>query len=189
MNIEKFKKFFTENLPIELAYGYTLERKSLYIILYEDTLSRIVVDSDGNVLERLDQTEVIQISKLLESQKRIYHNRINETFKDFIDAFGESYLSITSGGEAQSEKRFDFEEVLTKIPKEQMTFKHFKVSPASYQFEKFIDGEFHGDWFEDSYVYNGDVFLLVDSRRKLSWQSDILLPITKEEFDLSVNYY
>lgn len=108
MKISRFLEFFPGPRPIELAYGYTLDRDTIHINLYEDRLSRIVTDFKGNVIERVDQfsDDKLDVAPLLWQQKRFYPNRFNAAFKALLDAMN-VYISITNV-DAQGEPRFRF---------------------------------------------------------------------------------
>jgi len=97
----------TNNEPVELAYGYTVERETLTIILYKDKFSRILTNSQGEVLGRLDFVKVVDLNELVGQHKRFYPNRVNEDFK-MICELSDVHLSITNTP-AKGEPKFDFE--------------------------------------------------------------------------------
>ncbi len=93
--------------PVELAYGYTCERDTLRIILYKDKFSRILTNSQNEVLGRLDFVKVVDLNELVGDHKRFYPNRVNDNFK-MICELSNVHLSITNTP-AKGEPKFDFE--------------------------------------------------------------------------------
>lgn len=159
MNFEKFKSYFeNENLPLELGYGYTLERSSLHIVLFENKISRVVVDSYGNTLERVDMKENVSFQKLIENQKRFYPNRIHSTFVSLMKDFN-CPLSITNT-DSKSEIIYEFNPVIDKLPVNQIPKKYAKVKDSCFVHDRYMNGlvpmfDFMIDYnrmFEDVYV-------------------------------------
>lgn len=109
MNFSKFSALFSDDQrPLELAFGYTVARESLYLILFEDRISRLIVDSAGRLLRRVDQQEEIRLLEIVAPHKRFYPNRVHREFQDLCETFGVP-LSITNV-DSRSEPRFDFPE-------------------------------------------------------------------------------
>lgn len=190
MNIHAFKKLFGEQLPLELGYGYTCERNTLYIILYEDKVSRIVTDSDGNVLERIDQVDDIDVNSLLQGHKRFYPNRVNPTFVDFVQTFG-GHLSITNTDAVQITKKFDFDEVYIESSLDEMEFNYFLVDKDHIAYQNMQDAlnkdEGRSMMIDFSFIKKlvkkgSDIFVLTDKKRKLR-DLPYLIKLSQSEFE------
>jgi hypothetical protein len=107
MNIKVLQDLISGPYPVELAYGFTFDRESLHIIMYADKISRIIEKRDDRI-ERIDQTDNLQVWELVNPHKRFYPNRVNPIFEDLCKTFG-LQLSITTVDESSS-PRFDFPE-------------------------------------------------------------------------------
>lgn len=182
MNFETFKNHFTEKLPIELAYGYTLERQSLHLILYPDKVSRIVTDSADNVMERVDQTDKINFDALLENQKRFYPNRVNPIFHKLVEEYNR-YLSITNS-DSLSEPKFEFGELIVDLPREEIPIRYMKMNRESIVFDRFFEGKAfgHKPILEYQRMFD-DVYILADARMNFGeLRQNDFIDISEEEY-------
>ena len=188
MNVEQFKQFFGGvEFPIELGYGYTLNRETLHINLYEDKLSRILTDSYGNTLERIDQVENIHLPTLLYSHKRFYPNRVNSIFLDLIRTFGGD-ISITTQ-DSNSQPIFEFGEVLENLPTEEIPVKYFKMNPESEHFQHYMSSNhFHFYFLEDEKMGN-NIYLVGDARKNYGNFEGNYLEISKEEYEEAKEFW
>lgn len=77
------------NYPIILAYGYTHDGDRIRIILFEDSISRIVSNYDDKVLNREDMyfDDDIHFQMLVKPHKRMYPNTVNPIFKEMCEMY------------------------------------------------------------------------------------------------------
>lgn len=185
MNFEQLKEHFqNEQLPIELAFGYTLDRNDIHINLYENMVSRIVTDGSGNVLQRNDQSEAIDFFVFTMEQKRFYPNRVNDIFKQIMED-NEVALCITNS-DSNSKPIFDFDEPIDfTVPVEQIPRKFYKLNENSYAYKNYMDGT--GGGYKYALFYERifqTVYVIMDARAKISDGTidTIFVPVNEKEY-------
>lgn len=177
MNIEQLKMLISSERPVELAYGYTMNRDNLHIILYDDKVSRIETDEYNNVLYREDDYDFILFDMLVSNHKRFYPNRVNAEFLDLINSFGLD-IAITNL-DADENPVLEFGEVIEKLDEKDIPKIYFKLNPTSSLMTLKAPKHYY---FLNAESMFSNVYITADSRKNYESFEEDLMPISKNSY-------